>query len=57
LKGKQVCSTQTYGIDPDWVEAMAFAWFAHQTMQGLTSNLPSVTGASHPVKLGGIYPA
>lgn len=56
LDGKKVCSTQMYGVDPDWVEAMAFAWFAHQTTQAQTSNLADVTGASHPVILGGIYP-
>jgi len=57
LEDKTVCSTEVYGINPDWVEAMAFAWFAYQTMQGKSSNLPAVTGASHPVILGGIYPA
>jgi len=49
--------TSAYGLDPDWVEAMAFAWFAKQTMENRPSNLPGVTGASHPVILGGIYKA
>jgi len=48
-------STSHYGADPDWVEAIAFAWLARQTMLGLAGNLPSVTGAHHPVILGGIY--
>ncbi len=48
-------STQHHDVDPDWVEAMAFAWLAQQTMLGLSGNLPSVTGAHHPVILGGIY--
>jgi len=48
-------STHNYGADPDWVEAIAFAWLAQQTMLGLFGNLPSVTGAHHPVILGGIY--
>ena len=51
-----VQSSQVMGIDPDWLEAMAFAWFAKQTLQGQTSNLPSVTGASRAIVLGGIYP-
>jgi anhydro-N-acetylmuramic acid kinase len=45
------------GIHPDWVEAAAFAWLAKQTLEGVPGNLPSVTGARHPVVLGGIYPA
>jgi anhydro-N-acetylmuramic acid kinase len=36
---------------------MAFAWLAKQTIESLPGNLPSVTGADHPVILGGIYPA
>lgn len=51
----QIESTRHYGADPDWVEAIAFAWLARQTMLGLSGNLPSVTGAHHPVILGGIY--
>jgi anhydro-N-acetylmuramic acid kinase len=51
-----VLSTKEYGVDPDHVEAMAFAWLARQTLSGLTGNLCSVTGASVPVILGGIYP-
>lgn len=52
-----VKSTAALGIDPQWVEAMAFAWLARQTMNGLAGNLPAVTGAHEPVILGGIYPA
>ncbi len=50
-------STAVAGFDPDWIEAMAFSWFAKQTLEGIPSNLPSVTGAWHPVILGGIYKA
>ena len=52
-----VSSTTSIGFDPDWVEAAAFAWLAARAMDGLPGNLPSVTGASHPVILGGIYAA
>lgn len=51
----QVETTQKYGVDPDWVEAMAFAWLARQTMNRLPGNLPSVTGAKLPAVLGGVY--
>ncbi|MCQ8105938.1 anhydro-N-acetylmuramic acid kinase [Methylomonas sp. SURF-2] len=51
-----VLSTADYGVDPDQVEAMAFAWLARQTLNHLAGNLCSVTGAHEPVVLGGIYP-
>jgi anhydro-N-acetylmuramic acid kinase len=50
-----IATTELLGLDPDWVEAAAFAWLAHQTLAGHAGNLPSVTGARHPVLLGGIY--
>nr|VFK57888.1 MAG: anhydro-N-acetylmuramic acid kinase [Candidatus Kentron sp. TUN] len=56
LPGYLVNTTNPYGIDPDWVEAAAFAWFAKQRLHGLPGNIPSVTGARHPVVLGAIYP-
>jgi len=52
-----VMTTAALGVDPDWVEAVAFAWLARQTLNGLPGNLPAVTGARHPVILGALYPA
>ncbi len=49
-------STAALGLDPDWVEAVAFAWLAYRTLAGLPGNLPAVTGAAEAVVLGGIYP-
>ena len=51
-----VASTSEYGLDADYVEAAAFAWLAYRRMHNLSSNLPSVTGASLAVSLGAIYP-
>ncbi|MCK9637371.1 MAG: anhydro-N-acetylmuramic acid kinase [Methylobacter tundripaludum] len=48
-------STERYGIHPDHVEAVAFAWLARQTMNNLPGNLKEVTGALDSVILGGIY--
>lgn len=57
LPAGRVLSTAEYGLDPDWVEAMAFAWLAQRSLRGLSGNLPSVTGARRAVTLGAIYPA
>lgn len=51
-----VASTATRGIDPDFVEAMAFAWLAQMRLAGhAVGNACSVTGARGPRVLGGIY--
>ncbi|HET8705381.1 MAG TPA: anhydro-N-acetylmuramic acid kinase, partial [Pseudomonadales bacterium] len=57
LSGLDAQKTEMLGVPADWVEAMAFAWLAWQTLERRTGNLPSVTGASRPVILGAIYPA
>jgi len=44
-------------VDPDWVEAMAFAWLAHCCLEGIAANRPSVTAAKGLRVLGAIYPA
>jgi anhydro-N-acetylmuramic acid kinase len=54
-QGYQVLSTQHFGVDPDWVEAIAFAWLARQTLSALPGNLPEVTGADIATVLGGIF--
>jgi anhydro-N-acetylmuramic acid kinase len=51
----RVVSTEEFNTDPDFVEAIAFAWLAKQTLEGRPGNVPSVTGAARPVVLGGIY--
>lgn len=51
-----VSSSEDFGINPDQVEAMAFAWLARQTINNLNGNVTGVTGAKSPVILGGIYP-
>ncbi|NUO74824.1 MAG: anhydro-N-acetylmuramic acid kinase [Lysobacter sp.] len=50
-------STARHGVDPDFVEAMGFAWLARQTLSGLPGNLPSVTGARGLRVLGVVHPA
>jgi anhydro-N-acetylmuramic acid kinase len=43
-----------YGLDGDAKEALCFAVLAHETLNGVPTNLPSVTGATHPTLLGTI---
>lgn len=57
LPGVVVESTAAHGLDPDYVEAMGFAWVARETLAGRPGNLPSVTGAKGPRILGTVYPA
>lgn len=52
-----VRSTADLGVDPDYVEAMAFAWLAKQCLEGKPGNVVAVTGAKGPRILGAIYPA
>ncbi len=53
----KVTTTAEYSIDPDYLEATAFAWLARQRLLGLPGNLPAVTGARGPRVLGAVYPA
>ncbi|HDS1141770.1 TPA: anhydro-N-acetylmuramic acid kinase [Stenotrophomonas maltophilia] len=55
LPDVQVESSAVHGLDPEYVEAMGFAWLAQRTMDGLAGNLPSVTGAKGPRILGAIH--
>ncbi len=57
LPGVAIEDTAAYGLDPDFVEAMAFAWLARQTLAGRPGNLPAVTGARGPRVLGVVHPA
>lgn len=56
LPATRVESSAAHGLDPDHVEAAAFAWLAARTLAGEPGNLPGVTGASRPAVLGGLWP-
>ena len=55
LAPRRVASTAVDGIDPDYLEATAFAWLARQRVLGLPGNLPAVTGARGRRVLGALY--
>ena len=52
-----VKSSAEFGVDPDALEAMGFAYLAYRTIKRLPGNIPSVTGAREAVVLGKIIPA
>jgi len=52
---KRISSSEQHGVSPQWMEAIAFAWFAKRTINQEHSNAPSVTGASKALVLGGLY--
>ena len=51
----KVETTAKIGLDPDWVEACAFAWFAQQTINHKPLKLQSITGAKRNCIAGAIY--
>lgn len=57
LPATTLCSTEAFGVSPDYLEALAFAWLACRCLRGEAGNLPAVTGARGPRVLGAIYPA
>ena len=57
LPGVRITTSEEFGVDVDAKEAVAFAVLAYETWRRRASNLPSATGARHPVLLGKITPA
>ncbi|MCC5794148.1 MAG: anhydro-N-acetylmuramic acid kinase [Chromatiales bacterium] len=55
LPGCRIESTSDWGLPPSHVEAVAFAFLARERLHGRPGNLPTVTGASAAVPLGGLY--
>lgn len=67
LRIKQLCAKQglsldlhhsaDFGVDPKFIEAQAFAYFAYCTVHALPLNLGTSTGAVAPSILGSLSPA
>lgn len=56
LPGVDVDSTQALGVDPDYLEAMMFAWLADKAVTHTPLDLSAITGSRKPAILGAIYP-
>jgi anhydro-N-acetylmuramic acid kinase len=52
-----VATTSALGLDPDIVEAVAFAWLARERINLRNGNIPQVTRAQRATILGGVYAA
>ncbi len=50
-----VDTTAVLGVDPAWVEALAFAWLALRRVRGESGNCVAVTGARRAAVLGGLW--
>ena len=51
----KVDSTSAFGVDPDFIEAMMFAWLAEKTINQKPVDLRHITGAKKASVLGVIY--
>lgn len=56
LRKIPVVSSVSLGVDPDFIEAMLFAWLAEKTIHNVPVDLAALTGSKKPVILGAIYP-
>lgn len=57
LVGLPVESTLALGIDPDYIEAMMFAWLAEKAVTNTPIDFTKITGSKQATIYGAIYPA
>jgi anhydro-N-acetylmuramic acid kinase len=55
LPESRIATTSELGVNPDFVEAICFAWLARERLAGRAINLCEVTGATRPAVLGAIH--
>ena len=53
--GKSCSTTVKLGIDPDYLEAICFAWLAYKRVNEVRFNMRDITGSREKVYLGKIY--
>ncbi|MEX0739570.1 MAG: anhydro-N-acetylmuramic acid kinase [Pseudohongiella sp.] len=55
LPDTRVLRSDDCGLAADWVEAVTFGWLAHRALRRQPVDSRDLTGARHPVIMGGIY--
>ncbi|WP_106475849.1 anhydro-N-acetylmuramic acid kinase [Phytohalomonas tamaricis] len=55
LSPMHLVACDSFGWSPDWLEAGAFAWLAWRRLEQRPGNIATVTGATGPRMLGGVY--
>lgn len=55
VKNNKVLSSSILGFEPDWLEAMLFAWLAKLRLENQYVDTRRITGAKTPVLLGEIH--
>lgn len=57
LSACPVMTSDSIGVPSGHVEALGFAWLGKRAIESTPTSLQSITGSSHQVVLGAIYPA
>ncbi len=55
VPGVEIIPSDRLGVPTEAKEAFAFAVLAYEAYHGRTNNLPSATGARHPVVMGKLH--
>lgn len=56
LQPIEVCSTDLFGVNPDFIEAQMMAWLADNMLKKTPLNLEKITGSKQKTILGVFYP-
>ena len=55
LLGEKCYTTDKLGLDPDYIEAICFAWLAYKRVNNIKFNMSAITGSNENVFLGKVY--
>ena len=55
LLGEKCYTTAKLGLDPDFIEAICFAWLAYKRVNNIKFDMSAITGSNEKVYLGKVY--